>query len=176
MKAITASIIALLFSTGMVAQNKNVTKTSKTTTTTIKDSDGEKQLIRTQNTDQQQNIEFQDADSNALNKDQKATPVQVTSTTQVTLPDGTTRMVDVDRSAYYTMGDNQYKVYVDKKGYTLASDNKKAGVLRHLSNNSYIYKTADRTSVGYFNEEGNLVLQTYDDKTDEITTEIFTRK
>ena len=176
MKAITASIIALLFSTGMVAQNKNVTKTSKTTTTTIKDSDGEKQVVRTQNTDQQQNIEFQDADSNALNKDQKATPVQVVSSTVVTLPDGTTRMVDVDRSAYYTMGEQQYKVYVDNKGYTLANDNKKAGVLRQLSNNSYIYKTADKTSVGYFDENGNLVLQTYNDKTDEITTEIFTRK
>ena len=176
MKLIATSILAILVSTGMVAQNKNVTKTSKTTVTTIKDSDGEKQLIRTQNTDQQQNIEFKDADSNALNKDQAATPVEVTSTTTVTLPDGTTRIVDVDRSAYYTLGDNQYKVYVDSKGYTMLNDNKKAGVLRNLSNNSYIYKTADRTSVGYFDQDGNLVLQTYNDKTDEITTEIFKRK
>lgn len=170
------SMLAVLVSTGMLAQNKNVTKTSKTTVTTIKDSDGEKKLTRTQNTNQQQDIEFQDADSNVLNKDVKATPVQVTSTTEVTLPDGSTRTVDVDRSAYYTMGENQYKVYVDNKGYSMAGkDNKPAAILRNLSNNSYIYKTENKMAVGYFDEDGNLVLQTYDDKTDSIVTEIMKR-
>lgn len=169
-------MLAVLVSTGMVAQNKNVTKTSKTTVTTIKDSDGEKTLTRTQNTNQQQNIEFKDAESNALNKDVKATPVEVTSTTEITLPDGTTRTVDVDRTAYYSMGEQQYKVYADNKGYTMAGkNNKRAGILRHLSNNSYIYKTDDKMSVGYFDKDGNLVLQTYDDKTDDIIIEILKR-
>ncbi|MBF6609455.1 MAG: hypothetical protein ITG00_12115 [Flavobacterium sp.] len=175
MKSFAITVLAIMFSTGLVAQNKNVTETSKTTVTTVKDSDGEKKVVRTQNTEQQQNIEFQNAESNALNKDVKATPVQVTSTTQITTPDGTTRTVDVDRSAYYTLGDHKYQVRVDNKGYTMMNDNRKAGVLRQLSPNSYIYQTKDRTSVGYFDEEGNLVLQTYDDKKDDIIVEIYKR-
>ncbi len=169
-------MLAVLVSTGMLAQNKNVTKTSKTTVTTIKDSDGEKKLTRTQNTNQQQNIEFQDADSNALNKDVKATPVNVMTSTEITLPDGTSRIVDVDRTAYYSLGDQNFKIYADNKGYTMSADNnQKAAVLRHLNDNSYIYKTDNKMSVGYFNEEGNLVLQTYDDKNDAIITEILVR-
>lgn len=177
MKLILSFMLAVFVSAGALAQNTNVTKTSKTTVTTIKDSDGEKKLVRTQNVDQQQKIEFQDAESNALNKDVKATPVQVVSSTQVMLPDGTTRVVDVDRTAYYTMGEHEYKVYLDNKGYAMVGkENQNKAVLRHLSDNSYIYKAGDKISVGHFDQDGNLVLQSYDDKTDEIKVEILKRK
>lgn len=175
MKLIAAGFTALLFTFGVNAQNTNVTETSKTTVTTVKDSEGEKKLVRTQNTSETQNIQFQNAESNELNKDQVATPVQVTSTTKITAPDGTTRIVDVDRSAYYTFGDRKYQVAVDNIGYTIMDENEKAGVLRQLSNNTYIYKTKDGTSVGYFDQDGNLILNTYDDKTDNVRTEIYKR-
>lgn len=176
MKTLYLSLLALSIGFSASAQNKQVQKESKTTVTTVKDSEGEKKLVRTTTSQEVQNLEFENADSNALNKDLKATPTQVTATTTITTPDGSTRLVDVDRSAYYTFGNRQYQVSVDRTGYTLSQDNKPVGVLRNLSTNSYIYKTKDKTSVGYFDENGNLVLQTYDDKTDKITTEIFERK
>ena len=175
MKLFTTAIATLALTCAMNAQNTNVTQTSKSTVTTVKDSDGEKKLVRTQNTNEVQNIQLQDAGSNKLNKEVAASPVQVTSTTVITAPDGTTRTVDVDRSAYYAFGDRKYKVAVDNTGYTVLDNDQKAGVLRQLNNNTYIYKTKDGTSVGYFDQDGNLVLSTYDDKTDNVRTEIYKR-
>jgi len=180
MKTLIIGMIAGLFCLNATAQNTNVTDVSKTTVTTIKDSEGEKKLVKKENTQEVQNIELQNADSKELNKDLKASPVQVTSTTQVTTPDGTTRTVDVDRSAYYSVGGAggaRYKVTLDNAGYAVMepTTGKRTAILRRTSNNNYIYRTKDRTSIGYFDKDGNLVLETYDDKTDKITVETFMR-
>jgi len=176
MKTIVVSCMALLSTIGIQAQNKNVTDVSKTTVTTVKDSDGEKKYMKTQETQEVQNIELQNADSKALNKDVKQTPVQVTSVTSVTNPDGSTRTVDVDRSAYYDYKGKNYQLRLDPSGYAIISpENKKVGVLRATSTNSYIYRGKNSTSVGYFDTNGNLVLETYDDKSDKVTIETYSR-
>jgi hypothetical protein len=177
MKVLIFGLAAAAFTLNMHAQNTNVTDVSKTTTTTIKDSEGEKKVVKSQNTKEVQNIEFQNADSKVLNKDMKASPVQVTSTTALTSPDGSTRVVDVDHSAYYSVGGSNYKIALDNAGYTVSEPTgKKYAIMRKTSNNNYIYRTKDRTSYGYFDNDGNLVLETYDEKTDKITTETFIRK
>ncbi len=174
MKSLILGAVAL-FSFTMHAQNQNVTDVSKTTVTTVKDSDGEKTMVKSQNTQAVQDIELENADSKELNKSVKATPFRVTSTTQVTGPDGTTRTIAVDRSAIYSIGDNKYEVSLDKMGYTMMNNGKKMGVLRATSNNNYIYRTKDKTSFGYFDDKGNLILETYNDKTDTMTTEMYMR-
>ncbi len=176
MKTIALGITALLFSVNCLAQNKNVTETTKTTITTVKDSDGEKQIVKKQDTQEVQNIELQNADSKALNKDMKETPVAVTSTTQITNPDGSTRTVDVDRSSYYEANGQKYEVKLDASGYTVTAPGyKKPALLRKTSTNSYIYRTKDKTAIGYFDTNGNLVLETYDDKSDKVSVETFKR-
>jgi hypothetical protein len=177
MKATILTIAAALVGFGALAQNQNVTNVTKTTVTTVKDSDGEKKLVRDENVKTVQNIEFQNAESKALNKDVKPSPVQVTSTVEITGPDGRKRTVDVDRSAYYSLGSDRYKMTIDNTGYTLLDPKgQRAALLRHMSvPNSYIYRTKDKTSVGHFDSNGNLILETYDDKTDRVTVETFTR-
>lgn len=175
MKKIFLSTI-LLFGLNAMAQNKNVTNVTKTTVTTVKDSDGEKQQIKKENVQEVQNIELQNAESKELNKDLKQTPVEVTSTTQITNPDGTTRTVDVDRSSYYEANGVKYDVKLDAQGYTVnAPSMKKPALLRKTSTNSYIYRGKDQTSIGYFDTNGNLVLETYDDKSDKVTVQTFAR-
>lgn len=176
MKALLFTIAALAFASGANAQNTNVTDISKTTVTTVKDSDGEKKIITKEDVKEKQNIEFQNAESGELNKDMKATPVQVTETVTVTGPDGKTRVVDVDRSAYYSIGGAKYKVSPDNTGYTMTdAAGKRAGLLRQMGNNTYIYRTGDQTSYASFDNAGNLVIQTYDDKTDSFTKTIYTK-
>lgn len=176
MKTIFLGVAALLLTMSTQAQNKNVTDVTKTTVTTVKDSDGEKQIVKKQDVKEVQNIELQNADSKALNKDLKETPVEVISSTQITNPDGSSRTVDTDRSSYYESNGKRYQVALDASGYTITNpDNKRQALLRKTSTNSFIYRTKDKTAIGYFDTNGNLVLETYDDKSDKISTETFTR-
>src|SRR6187402_529386 len=147
MKTIFYTAALMLFTFGTQAQNKNVTNVTKTTVTTVKDSDGEKQIVKQQDVKESQNIEFKDAESKTLNKEMKQTPVEVTSTTKITNPDGSTRTVNVDRSSVYTAADGRsYKVALDPYGYTMYSEGmKKPALLRKTSTNSYIFRGTDRT-------------------------------
>ena len=175
-KTIYLGFAAFLLTLSAHAQNTNVTETSKTTVTTVKDSDGEKKLVKQQNTQETQDIKFKDTKGDPLNKEMDATPVTKTSITQVTNPDGSTRTVNTDRSAYYEGNGQRYKVALDASGYTMSTDGKsKPALLRRTSTNSYIYRTKDKTAVGYFDTEGNLVLETYDDKSDKVSVEKYMR-
>ncbi|MFV5689334.1 hypothetical protein ACM55M_12005 [Flavobacterium sp. ZT3R25] len=173
MKTIILGMTAFLLSLTIQAQNQNVKSEVKTTVTKVKDSEGEKQLIKTQEIKEVQNIELKDADSNVLNKEVKESPVQVTATTAVTA-DGVTKVIDIDRSAYYNLNGKKYQFTTNKSGYTLYLPNsQKAAILRRTSNNNYIYKSKDKTSYGYFDANGNLVLESYDEKTDKVNVETY---
>ncbi|MGK4568760.1 hypothetical protein [Flavobacterium sp. 3HN19-14] len=176
MKTTIYTAALLLFAFGVQAQNKNVTNVTKTTVTTVKDSDGEKQIVKQQDVKEVQNIELKDPDSKTLNKEMKVTPVEVVSTTKITNPDGSTRTVDVDRSSVYTASDGKsYKVALDPYGYTMYSEGmKKPALLRKTSTNSYLYRGRDKTALGYFDTDGNLVIETYDDKSDKVSIEKYT--
>ena len=166
-------MVTFLFSVNIQAQNKNVKSEVKTTVTTVKSSDGQKKSIKTQEVKEIQKIELKDAESNALNKERKETPVEVTAITSITA-NGVTNIVDVDRSAYYDLNGEKYQVKLAESGYTIYQPNaEKAAVLRKTSNNNYIYSSKNKTSYGYFDANGNLVLESYDDKTDKITVETF---
>ena len=173
MKTITLGMFALLFSLNSFAQNQNSKTEVKTTVTTIKDSDGEKKIVKTEEVKEIQNIELKAAEANTLNIEMKDSPVQVTATTKVR-ENGITKIVDVDRSAYYMYNDNKYQIVADQYGYTVTNPNSsRLALLRKTSNNNYIYKNRRKFAVGHFDANGNLVLETYDEKTDKITVEVF---
>lgn len=173
MKTIFFSALALLLSLNNFSQNKNTQTEIKTTTTTVKDSDGEKQMIKTEEVKEIQNIELKEAQPNTLNIEMKDSPVEVTATTKVNI-DGVSRTIDIDQSAYYNLNGEKYQVAIDKSGYTMTMPNKKnSAVLRKTSNNNYIYRNKNKVSVGFFDTDGNLILETYDEKTDSILVEKF---
>lgn len=169
MKIIMLGIAAFLFSINTEAQKKNVKSEVTTNITTVKNSDGKKEVIRTKEIEEVQRIELKDADSKVLNKEIKESPVEVTATTRIT-ENGVTKVIAVDRSAYYNLDGVKYQVASDKSGYAMfAPDGERAAILRKTSNNNYIYKAKDKTSYGYFTADGNLVLENYDEATDTVT-------
>ena len=174
MKTIILGMVAFLFTINGQAQIKNVKSEVKTTVTTTKDSDGQKKSVKVKETKEVQKIELKDAGSSTLNKEIKATPVEVIAVTSVTA-NGVTSIVDIDRSAYYEFNGVKYEIKSADTGYNLYLPNaEKAAVLRKTSNNNYIYSSNTKTSYGYFDGNGNLVLESYDSKTDKITIETFT--
>ncbi|MEL1244232.1 hypothetical protein AAEO56_08175 [Flavobacterium sp. DGU11] len=165
-----AMIITLVMGLTLNAQvNTNVTKESKTTTVTVNNGTGTpKKVVKTENTNAVQNIELQDADSKKLNKDMKMTPVEVNSSTTVS-GDGI--------PTYYETNGKRYIFVPDSNGYKVSSstDVNDFGVMRKTSNGQYIYHSKDRTSVGYVDANGNFVVESYDDKSDGVTVETYTR-
>jgi hypothetical protein len=174
MKNLTLGFAAILFSIAGLAQNTNVQETTKTTVTTVKTNDGEKKFVKTENVKEIQDVELKEAKPNTLNIDTKDSPVSVTTTTKITNPDGSTRTVDIDRSSYYVSNGKKYKLTLDSSGYTMTDGNDKPSFLRQTSTNSYIFVSKKRTSVGYFDTNGNLVLETYDPNTDKVIIETYT--
>lgn len=178
MKNITLSFALLLATITLQAQNKNVTKTSETTVTTIKDSDGVKKLVKENETTEVQSIKLGEAKEGTKNIDIEASPTQVLKTTQITNADGTTRTVDADMSGYY-LGENgmKYKMDLDPQGYTIYMDkNEKPNLLRKTSINTFFYRNGNETAMSYFDKDGNLVIESYDYKTDKVTTKKYSRQ
>ena len=169
MKPAIILVTALLISLHGNSQNKNVLNTTKTTTTTVLDGGVAKKFVKKENVVETQKIELKDAKPNTLNVEVKESPVLVTTTTQITNPDGSTRTTTVDRSGVYTFENTKYKVGLDAQGYTLASDAAtKPFLLRKTSTNSYIYVSQGTVAVSYFDIDGNLIIESYNEKTDAV--------
>lgn len=79
-----------------------------------------------------------------------------------------------DRSSYYLLDGKKYQISLDSKGYRILSeDMKDEAFLRKTSTNSFIYRKKDIISVGYFDIEGNLILETYNPIDDSVTYEKY---
>ena len=174
MKSILFGILFICATSTVNSQNKNVKDETKTTTTTIVDSKGEKTYVKKENTREVQNIELKEQDPKNINMDLKDSPVMVKTTTTITNPDGSTRTVDIDRSSYYLLNGKKYNVALDSRGYRILSEDKKEeAFLRKTSTNSFIYRNKNKIAIGYFDIEGNLILETYDPKTDTVSYEKY---
>ena len=104
----------------------------------------------------------------------KDSPVIVTTTTKITNPDGSTRTTSIDRTGYYTFDNKKYKVDLDAQGYKFAAEGvSKPFLLRKTSTNSYIYINEGKVAVSYFDTSGNLIVETYNDKTDAVDFKKF---
>lgn len=163
------------FTANVFAQTpKNVKSETKTTVTTIKDSKGEKKLVKTEKTQEVQKVALGEEKANTLNIPQIVdNKVDVIKTTEVSI-DGQVQEVNVDRSAYYMFDGQKYQMQSDKSGYTLTSpDNKPKGILRKTSNNNYIYVHDNKVAIGFYDTDGNFILETYDSNSDSVKREKF---
>jgi hypothetical protein len=173
MKVLLLSMLTLLLSINCKAQNTNTQSEVKTVTTTVKDSKGEKKIVKSEETKEVQEVQLGQEKPNTKNIPMKDSPVDVTTKTKVVV-NGVTQSEAVNHSAYYNMNGNKYQISSDKTGYTMTSlNNKDLSLLRKTSNNNYIFKNKDKFSVGYFDADGNLILETYDERTDSVVLEKY---
>ena len=150
------------------AQNTNSQTETKTTTSTLKDSNGEHKTVKNEVINKIQKIEYGQVQPNSINIPTIDSPVNVISTTTITNPDGSTRTVDIDRSSYYESDGSIYKLALDASGYIMTNGNFKPSLLRETSTNSYIYQSNNQIAIGYFDLEGNLIIENYDNQSDKV--------
>lgn len=175
MKTVIATLVILLYF-NVQAQNKNVQTEVKTTVTTIKDSEGEKKLIKSEVTKEVQKVGVEEDKEKAGTKNipMANNPVEVTKATAINA-DGKTKVVDVERSTYLINNGKRYELKSDEGGYTMKlPEDKYNAVLRKTSNNNYIYYSKNKYALGYFDADGNFILETYNTKSDKVTVEKYT--
>jgi hypothetical protein len=173
MKTVFLSLLTLLLSVTIQAQNTNTQTETKTTTSTVKDSKGDHKTVKKEVQKEVQKVELGEEKSNSINIPTIDSPVLITTSTKVTNPDGSTRTVDIDRSAYYESNGNKYKLALDASGYLMTLGNSKPALLRKTSTNSYIYRQKNKIAIGYFDTNNNLIIETYDEKLDKVGIERF---
>ena len=173
MKTVFLPLLTLLLSVTIQAQNTNTQTETKTTTSTVKDSKGDHKTVKKEVQKEVQKVELGEEKSNSINIPTIDSPVLITTSTKVTNPDGSTRTVDIDRSAYYESIGNKYKLALDASGYLMTLGNSKPALLRKTSTNSYIYRQKNKIAIGYFDTNNNLIIETYDEKLDKVGIERF---
>ncbi|WP_306352762.1 hypothetical protein [Flavobacterium sp. '19STA2R22 D10 B1'] len=177
MKKIALSILTLFLTIGLSAQNKNVQKETKTTILKVNNGTPET-IIKTEEIDQVQSLQLKDktiSPNKKSDRDMQKTPVEVTKTTTV-VANGQTVERKVNKFDYYMLNGKKYAFEADQNGYIVSTPEAgKLGVLRKTSNNNWIYKAKNgTTSFGYFDGNGNFLLETYDEKSDGIKVETYT--
>ena len=163
MKKILLIFALAAFTTGFAQENTNTKKETITTKTAVKDSKGTKVSSKAVSIDSQQKIELEAGDSNKTNQNVVMTPVKV----------------DTDVTYDYEGNRFQFLSQKDEEGYRLmtvkdnATQDEYAIIKPTSQNGYYIYSQNGKSSFGYFNADGNFVVESYDPETDAIVSQIY---
>ncbi len=163
MKKVLMLMAIAVLSTSAFAQNKNKEKETVVTKTSVTDNKGTEVSTKAVTQTKKQEIHV-DADyPNQVNQTMVTTPVKVST--------------DVS----YDFAGNRFRFLnqKDKDGYRLMTikDNatqEEYAVIKPTSQNGYYILSKDgQSSFGYFNENGNFVVERYDPASDDVILDIY---
>lgn len=151
--------------TGFAQDNKNKNKKSETVTTktTTRDNKGDDTAIKSVTEREKQVISLQADNKNQTNQSMVMSPAEV----------------DTEVNYGYEGSRFQFVNQKDKDGYRLMTvrDNAKHeeyAIIKPTSQDGYYILSKDgTTSFGYFNQEGNFVVERYDEKLDQIVSDVY---
>ena len=156
MKKLIYTVCAALFTITAVQAQEKIEETT-TTRTTVKSSLGNETVYKTEKVSTVTPTQLDPADEGKVNQ---------------ALQSGNTI---VKREVTYTYNDSEFKLEESESGYTImrTRDNNTSeyGTMRQLAKGDvYLLKTADGISVSYFDENGNMVSEEYNNDDDSVTT------
>ncbi len=165
MKKVLMILALAAFTTGIAQVDKNKNKKTETvvTKTTVQDNTGTDVATKAVSRTQKQVIALDESDANQTNQSVVMKPMVV------------------DTDVTYSYDGNRFKFLSqkDENGYRLMTikdnaTNEQYAVIKPTSQNGYYIMSQDgKSSFGYFNADGNFVVERYDPKTDAITSEIY---
>ncbi|WP_035336507.1 hypothetical protein [Dokdonia sp. PRO95] len=156
MKKLIYTVCAALF-TITAAQAQETIEETTTTRTTVKSSLGNETLYKTEKVSTVTPTQLDPTEKGQLNQ---------------TLQRGNTV---VKREVTYTYNDSEFNLKESEDGYTIMrtrdNDTSEYGTMRQLAKGDvYLLKTANGISVSYFDEDGNMVSEEYNNDDDSVKT------
>ena len=148
------------FTTAFAQENKNEKKETVVTKTTVTDSKGKDVATKAVSRTEKQVVSLDNSDANMTNQDVVMTPTKVS--TDVT----------------YSNDGNNYVFQNDKEGYKMMYANadsvKDYAIIRPSTQRGYYIMSQDgNSSFGYFNQNGDFVVESYDPGTDSIISTVY---
>ena len=156
MKKFIYTLCAALVTMTAVQAQETIEETT-TTRTTVKSSLGNETVYKTEKVSTVTPTQLDPADEGKVNQ---------------ALQSGNTI---VKREVTYTYNDSEFKLEESESGYTIMRTRENStseyGTMRKLAKGDvYLLKTADGISVSYFDNNGNMVSEEYNNDDDSVTT------
>ena len=171
-------IVSFLMATGVYAQEKKpIDKMEQTTTTkTTVNKNGEKVSENTVKvtTKTEQEIKTVQQAGNTTNGDKVDTPIKVTKTIQID-SDSDPFFDASNKTVYYNYNNDKFTFSSDSNGFMMASaENPSYGEARKsASNHFYLMTIKGQPGVGYFDSNGNFIVEYYNKDTDAMIMESY---
>ncbi|MGO3182012.1 MAG: hypothetical protein ACTIJ9_04195 [Aequorivita sp.] len=163
MKKVLIIFALAAFTTGFAQENKNTKKETVVTKESVKTDKGVDVSTKAETKTEKQTLSLQKTDANKTNQDVVMSPAEV------------------DTDVSYGYDGNRFKFInqKDENGYRMMTvkDNatqEEYAIIKPTTQNGYYILSKDGTSsFGYFNEEGNFVVERYDAKTDAVKSDVY---
>ncbi len=169
----------LLLAGPVFAQEKPKNVSEEVKTTTIKVDNGtevkEKKIKVT--TRKEQSIELDEKDKNKMDQDIVESPVKVKRTIEID-DDGDNSYDSKVEVGFYEFEGKRYHFKKMNNGFLVSSENKEnpndfGNIVRFNKENHYLFRNAETIGIGYFNTEGNFIIEYYDKKSGELVRQEF---
>lgn len=151
------------FTTGFAQDNKNTKKETMVTKKTSKNDKGVDVSSKSETKTEKQTLSLEKADANKTNQNVIMSPSEV----------------DTDVSYGYEGNRFKFINQKDENGYRMMTvkDNatqEEYAIIKPSTQNGYYILSQDGTSsFGYFNEDGNFVVERYDAKQDAVVSDVY---
>ncbi|WP_310991814.1 hypothetical protein [Aequorivita marina] len=163
MKKVLIVIALAAFTTGFAQKNKNTKKETVITKEAVKSTKGVDVSEKTKTVTSKQAMTLEDSDANKTNQNVVMKPIEV----------------DTEVSYGYDGNRFQFINQKDEDGYRMMTvrDNaskEEYAIIKPTTQNGYYILSKDGTSsFGYFNEDGNFVVERYDAKNDAVVSDVY---
>lgn len=175
-------VSAFLLCTGVFAQEKPKEVKEETEVKVVKSNNGKKNVEQKVKvvTRETANVELDKNDAKKVNQDRIKATKKVEKMVMVD-NDGDNSYEFLTKETYFVSGDQNYKFTPSNTGFDIAFDNDndkfiKVGKAWTTSNNSvYLIRGKMHNGIGYFDAEGNFVIEYYNKDTSKMETTIYSR-
>lgn len=181
MKNILLVFAMIVFGTTIAQEKpKEVKEETKVKTVKVKTDEGTTERKVKVVTRETGNVELDEKDKNKVNQDRRKSPVKVEKTTSI--DNDSDAYYDISsKETYYKLDDEGYMFSPNKKGFDIAYSNKHSRFINigrawnTSSGKHYIVHENKQKGIGYFDTEGNFVVEYYNKNTDVIEVKTYNR-
>jgi len=175
MKKLVLSSVLVLSMTFGFAQNKDVLEETVTKTKTIVDNQGAEKVSKSTVVRQEQAVELSQEDQNKVNQSRIDAPTKVT--THQTVIQGDSKVM-LDKKATFVCNGSDCDFTPQADGFTIASlDDAGLNATTYVSSNkNFIVETEKGNGIGYFDGNGDFVVEYYDKTTNELIKRVYSSK